>query len=57
MNDFLQVLEGTDDPDVLLRAAQWALVTRMPGTDANEVIGMALQVWGPEAVFMDGELR
>lgn len=56
MNDFLQVLEGTDDPDVLLRAARWAIVNRMPGSDARAVISMACDEFGPEIVYMDGEI-
>jgi hypothetical protein len=56
MNDFLQVLEGTNDPNVLLRAARWALVTGMTGSDAREVVGLALDEFGPETVYMDGEL-
>lgn len=56
MSDFLQVLEGTDDPDVLLRAARWAIRARVPGSDASAVISMACEEWGPETVYMDGEI-
>lgn len=56
MNDFLTVLEGTDDPDVLLRAARWAIRSRMTGSDASAVICMACDEFGPETVYMDGEI-
>ena len=56
MNDFLQVLEGTDDSDVLLRAARWAIRAGMTGSDAREVIALACYEFGPEQVYMDGEI-
>jgi hypothetical protein len=56
MNDFLQVLDGTDDSAVLLRAARWAIRAGMPGSDARAVVSMACEEWGPETVYMDGEL-
>lgn len=57
MNDFLNIIEnGTDDPEVLLRAAQWALRTGMTGHEADQIIYMAIDTWGPEQVYMDGEV-
>lgn len=56
MSDFLAVLNGTDDPAVLLRAARWAIRAGMPGSDARQVIAMACDEFGPEQVYMDGEI-
>lgn len=56
MNDFLQVLEGTDDPDVLLRAARWVIRSGHRGSEARQVVSMACEEFGLETVYMDGEL-
>ena len=56
MNDYLAVLEGTDDPDTLLRAAQWAIRAGMNDGTAREVVAMACNEFGPETVYMDGEI-
>lgn len=56
MNDYLQVLEGTDDPNVLLRAARFAIRGGMRDSTSREMIALACEEWGPETVYMDGEI-
>lgn len=56
MHDYLEVLEGTDDPDVLLRAAQWVIRSGLQGSEAMGVVSLACLELGPENVYMDGEL-
>lgn len=58
MNDYLDIIEnnGTDDAEQLLRAAQWAIRTGLYGFEADNVVRAALDAWGPENVYMDGEI-
>lgn len=57
MNDYLDIIDGgTDDPAVLLRAAQWVIRSGLQGSEAMQVVEMACDEWGPETVYMDGEL-
>lgn len=58
MNDLLDILMngGTDDPQQLLRAARQALVAGIMNGEAREIIDQAMEEFGPETVYMDGEL-
>lgn len=58
MNDFLDIISngGTDDPDQLLRAARWVIRTGHQGSEAKAVVWQALDEFGPETVYMDGEI-
>jgi hypothetical protein len=57
MSNFLEVItNGTDDPNDVLRAAQYAIRNGLTNGEGREVIQWALDEFGPEQVYMDGEI-
>jgi hypothetical protein len=57
VKDYLDIIDGgTDDPSVLLRAARWVITSGLHGSEAMSVVSLALDTFGPETVYMDGEL-